>query len=183
MIRTNAYFLITALIRTYAIWLGAQILIALPGTFVQAKSYGNGGLEFFLGIDAAVLLIATLVWIFADVIAKFGIARPQQTLFESDMPRQDWQAIFFATIGLWLLVRGIVDFSHEAARWFVIHRLSEQYNTVPSDDGRLFAGNVSATLEAVIGIGLMLGGRGLVGLLERIRGRDSMRREEGKAEE
>ena len=173
MVRTNAYFLVTALIRTYTLWLGAQILIALPATFMQAQNYGDGGLGFFLGIDAAILLIAGLVWLFADVIAKLGIARPQQALFESDMSRQDWQAIFFATIGLWLLVQGVLHFSHYAAQWFFVHRMSEQTGYAPVVEGQ-FAKNVSATLETVIGVGLLLGGRGLAALLQHVRGRDAV---------
>ena len=177
MVRTNAYFLITALIRTYALWLGAQVLISIPVMVVQAKNWGDGGLGVFLGIDAAALLIAALLWLFADVIAKLGIARPQQALFESSMSRHDWQAIFFSTIGLWLMVQGVLQFSHEAAQWFYVHRMSEQENFAPVVEGQ-FAKNVSTIVETAIGVGLLLGGRGLAGLLQRIRGLGSMRREE-----
>ena len=182
MVRTNAYFLITALIRTYALWLGAQVLIGIPVMFMQAKNWGDGGLGVFLGIDVAVLLVAALLWLFADVIAKLGIARPQQELFESDMSRQDWQGIFFSTIGLWLLVEGALQMCHEAAQWVYVHRIAEQENFAPVVEGQ-FAKNVSTGLETAIGISLLLGGRGLAGLLQRMRGGGSMRREEGPADE
>ena len=156
---------------------GAQVLIAIPVMLIQAKNWGDGGLGVFLGIDAAVLVIAALLWLFADVIAKLGIARPQQALFETDMSFQEWQAILFSAIGLWLLVQGVLQFSHEAAQWFYVHRISEQENVEPIVEGQ-FAKNVSTTLETAIGVGLLLGGRGLAGLLQRIRGQGSMPRKE-----
>jgi len=179
MVRTNAYFLMTALIRTYAIWLAAQTLIALPPLFMQAKSWGDGGRMFFLGTNAAILLIAALVWLFADVIARIGIARPQQSLFESDMSFQDWQSIFFSTIGLWLLVQGLLHLFREALRWFIVHQMSEHNGYVPVVEGQI-ENNVSAALETAIGVGLLMCGRGLAGLLQRVRGQGSMPREEGQ---
>jgi hypothetical protein len=183
MVRTNAHFLVTALIRTYAIWLGGQILIALPTTLIQVESLGRGGLDFFLGIDVATLLIAAGVWLFADVIAGIGVAR-RQPAFESDMSFQDWQSIFFSAIGLWLLVQGILHLVAEAGQWMILYRTFTQRNiALPSDDGRSFARSLSALLETAIGVGLLLGGRGLAGLLHRIRSIGAVPREEGPVDE
>lgn len=103
MTRTNAYSILCAMVRAFALWLFATTINSLPTTYAFAQqdaSVARASLVAY-GASAFVVAVAALLWLFADLLAKLALARKQQVVFESDLSASEWQALAFSAIGAW----------------------------------------------------------------------------------
>ena len=164
MVRTNAFSILVVLLRTGAVWLFCKTALSVPGFLATAAQYEAKWTLLAVLIPAG---IALLLWAFADKVARLAMARPNQPVFESDLPAAEWQALAFSVVGLWQAVLGFLDLFYFAMRWLIGRRLMEENGAeCPADE---VATVLAAGLQLAIGLGLMLGGRGLVALLRRWR--------------
>jgi hypothetical protein len=167
MTRTNAYGLLTVLIRAGALWLALHAAFAVAAALVigSAREWGIGP---FLAVYGALLAQAALLWLFADVLARLSLARPTTPLFESDMAFGEWQRLAFSCIGLWLAAGGLLDVAENALRMVIASRMEPDMDL----DASLVPEIAVGVLRLAAGTALLLGARGLVALLALARGRD-----------
>jgi len=170
MIRTNAYSILCVFIRTFAMWLFVTTVVALPLIFVTASQWDpqRKWIYFLIGTGIS-MVVATLVWIFADKLAKLALARPQQIIFESDIAASEWQTVAFSVVGLWQAFAGIVGLTIHLAGMLVVQPQMAAAG-YPNLWPPKFVGDVAAScVQLILGLGLMFGSRGLVGLVRRYR--------------
>ena len=168
MTRTNAYSLLTILIRTAALWmvLAWARLIPLALDMRMPGHEDASVLPMVLGL-CAVPLVAGIMWIFADVIARLALARPQQIVFDSDVPAAEWQGVAFSVVGLWYACDGLVHlarlFSQHLYAVYVLHNSAALVQSVV---GSTIPG---AIVQTLLGIALVFRARGLVAWVRRLR--------------
>lgn len=164
MVRTNAFGILVVLLRTGAVWLFCKTVLSLPGFLATAAQYEA---KWTLLAVLVPFGIALVMWAFADRIAQLAMVRPNQPVFESDLPAAEWQALAFAVVGLWQAVLGLLDLFYFAMRWLIGRRVMEEVGAEwPADEVAMV---LAAGLQLAVGLGLMLGGRGVVALLRRWR--------------
>ena len=170
MTRTNAYSIFVVLLRAAALWLACGSLLTLPGLLVRPADVSGmqDGVWIPLAGVGALVLLAALVWVFADKLGRLVMARPQQPVFESELPIEQWQMLAFSVVGLWLVVAGLGDLVFFAVRAFVVLRLvpdAESYELPPDN----LASVVASAAQLGLGLALVIGNGGLVGMLRRWR--------------
>jgi len=115
-------------------------------------------------------VMAAILWIFADKIARLALARPQQQVFESDIAASEWQALAFSVVGVWQVVTGLIYLSHRTTG-IVSYYLMDSTNPTRADlPADTMGWLLSEGLRVALGLALMFGARGLVGLIRRYRG-------------
>lgn len=127
---------------------------------------GRNGLNALLNY-ALPVVVAAIIWIYADKLAKLALARPQQIVFDSDITSSEWQALAFSVVGLWQTVAAIIGLSFRAVQFAYLHHAdtTTQINWDAKSTGTLLA----ECVQLVIGLALLFGARGLVGLIRRYR--------------
>jgi hypothetical protein len=171
MTRTNAAGVLTILLRAAGIFMLARTLIALPATLSSLREAGYMGEQLWPTVVASIVLVvvAIVFWLFADVLSRLTLARPGQPPFESDISFEQWQELAIRVIGLYIGVEGLLNFAYGA---LVTYYLARQDMVVADAYSMVQNGAVLGAMQAVIGLSLFLGARGLTGLVHRLRGRD-----------
>jgi hypothetical protein len=170
MTRTNAYTVFVVLLRAAALWLACGSLLTLPSLLVRPGDFSGmqDGVWIPLAGVGGLVLLAALVWVFADKLARLVMARPQQPVFESDLPIEQWQMLAFSVVGVWQLVLGLGDLVYFAVRAFVVLRLVPDSGPfeLPPDN---LASVVASVAQVGIGLVLVVGNGSLVHMLRRWR--------------
>jgi hypothetical protein len=82
------------------------------------------------------------------------------------------ERVAVSLMGLWFAVDAVTDAIHSFSRWHLYRRLIEdQYigTSGPSISPNEFAGLITALVQLIMGLWLLLGSRGLVNAFERLR--------------
>jgi hypothetical protein len=110
MTRTNAAGILTVLLRAAAVWMVARVAVALPATVSGLATAGFQGdtLRPVLIGTFTVVLVAAVVWIFADLLARLALARPGQPPFDSDLSLAHWQELAIGVVGLLEAANGLI---------------------------------------------------------------------------
>ncbi len=170
MTRTNAYSILCVFIRTFALWFLLRSLIGLPGVLEAAKRYDPGHPALILGIGVALpVALGVLIWLFADKLAKLALARPQQQVFESDIPVAEWQAVAFSVVGIWNVVAALVDLAHRIVQVMLAHSVTAEDGAVALWPEGMTSELVGLGMQLLLGLVLLFGARGLVGLIRKYR--------------
>lgn len=107
MTRTNVFTLLTVLIRTIALATLVGAIVQLSLSIALWPSPERSTIAFdpvLIGLAVAALAAVCATWVFADVLARLALARPEGQVFDSDIDARQWQAIAFSTVGLWTVV-------------------------------------------------------------------------------
>ena len=171
MIRTNAYSILCVFTRTFAMWIFVANVVALPVILNTASQWDpERKWTYFLLGTALPTVVAALVWIFADKLAKLALARPQQIVFESDIATSEWQSVAFSVVGLWQAFAGLVGLTIHLAGILAVVQSQMTSAGMPDSWPPKLVGNVAASVvQLLVGLGLLFGARGLVGLVRRYR--------------
>lgn len=165
MLKTNAFGLLTVFVRGAAVWIAAHVVIlgVQAGMTLQRVDLGTLWM-----VGGGGVLLAAVLWLFADVLVRATLAAPRSAPFESDLTLADWQVLVFSAIGLAMLVFALIDIAAMGVYWFAGR---EEFAYVGADEyKRIMLPRLgSALIQGGIGIGLMFGARGLAGLLRRYR--------------
>lgn len=170
MTRTNAFSLLCVVIRVFAFWILVKLAFQLPRLTVavyRATLDDTNPWIFAIPVVAG-LLLAALLWLFAEKFARLALTRPQDHVFESDLDASTWFGLILAGIGAWYFFVGLFDGASLGIQAFVYESMSREYGRMdlPSDYKVLVA---RAVLQLVLGAILVLGGRGLAALLHKLR--------------
>jgi hypothetical protein len=174
MTRTNAYSIFVVMLRAAALWLFLSTLLSAAVHVASMEAVTGMGMDAFQWVGPGLALLvplslAAIVWLFAHRLAHLVMARPGQPVFESDIAPSEWQTLAFSVIGLWFVLTGVLDVVYYFFRWFAIRRMipgSLGETMYPED---FWVGWVVSGIQVVLGLVVMLGARGLVGWLRRVR--------------
>lgn len=150
--QTNA---VSSFPRYVSAWQASQIENLAWKTFVAFSPLG------------LTLVIGVILWMQADALAIRMAPEAETPATQSPITGEDIQRIAFSTVGLWVIARTIPDITlHVFELWFDsgISRGMERM------DGYMKARIASYVVQLVFGLCLLLGSRGLSGVLNRIRG-------------
>lgn len=173
MVRSNVHTLLTVFVRVVAI---AFLLQAFVQFAIGYWTYGGPVSDdsqwrtLAIAMPLVTLLLCAAVWLFADVLVRCALARPDGATFESTLDAADWQRVGFSVIGLWFAAVAVVDLVATAGSWMHLRALQQDY---PDTDIslQLLPDVFGALSQLVLGASLLLGARGLQGLVARLRGR------------
>jgi hypothetical protein len=186
MTRTNAFSILCVAIRTFALWLFADTLIGVPTTVAKWEQVlHDTQLWIAVGENSGIpVLLAVLFWIFADKLARLALARPQQMVFDSDMPAEDWQTIAFSVVGLWYAIVGLAYLSRRIFTIVNLHFAAGQNGVNAGVPSTFYEWLVADCMRFFLGVALLFGARGLVGLIRRYRqfGHDARERDSAGAD-
>ncbi len=169
--KTNAFTLLTLFVRLAAVFgfvqvfyvSTAQLIVSGPG-FV--RDWGVMWIVLFVG---AALGVFAAMWIYADKIARLTLARNTGEYFDSTVDAAQWQHIALSILGVFLAANHAVDL-FQTLRFWLIARASEPSSTFTPDQLDSYVLHaIDSGFGIALGIGLMLGARGLSGLLHRLR--------------
>jgi hypothetical protein len=161
--------MLTVLIRTAALWMVVTWVRLIPVSLSLTSAGGTenpSAMPMLIGLCAAPV-IAGAMWIFADLLVRLALARPQQIVFDSDLSSTEWQGLAFSVVGLWYACDGLIHlvrlFSEHLYVIYSLHGGSEMSASVI---GSTIPG---AVFQTVLGLMLVFGARGLVGMVRRFR--------------
>lgn len=171
--RSNAHTLLTVFVRVVAIAYFCSAIVQLPVWYMTiGMDVDDAALWRALMIATPVitLVVCACLWLFADVLVRWALARPDGATFESSLDATDWQRIGFSAVGAWFAISGLVSLVQLGGSWIYMQSVRDDY---PDTDVRLqlLPDLFASVTQLATGVALLLGARGLVLLLERMRGR------------
>lgn len=171
MTRTNVHTLLTVLIRAAALVIVvgfATTSATWLATWLPALRRDAPGADaLLLGSMAVMALAIGTLWLLADKLARLALARPDGQVFESALDAATWQSIAFSTVGLWVFV----EHGLSLLRW-VFFRIAVRDDWQHFGDGQrrdFVLGAIGDATGVLVGIALLIGARGLVNVVHRIR--------------
>jgi len=170
MTRTNAAGVLTVLLRAAAVWMIARTAVSLP-TLVSALAGGGFQVDTTRPVvisTLTVVLVAAVVWIFADLLARLALARPGQPPFESDLPLAHWQELAIGVVGLFEAANGFITLGIGLLLVFLVGR-EDDIAVAVDMEFLVRQGVVEGIVQLAIGLALLFGARGLAGLVRRLR--------------
>jgi hypothetical protein len=168
MTRTNAAGILTILLRAAAVWMIARAAVSLPATMAALANAGfqaDTSRPVLIG-TATVVIVAAIVWLFADLLARLALARPGQPPFESDLPLAHWQELAIGVVGLLEAANGLITLSIGLLLAFLVGREDDMRVTM---DFLVQQGVVEGFVQLAIGLALLFGARGLAAFVRRLR--------------
>ena len=170
--RTNTFTLLTVFVRVVAIAMLLSTILQFGVAFFTVWGGPEAGHEVLfatLAVPVLTLVVFGLVWLFADVLVRLALARPDGATFESDLDAAAWQRIAFSAVGVWFAASGLVDLFYSLAGWLQLRAYRDSYPDMQAGTA-LWPDTIGAVMHVVVGVALLLGARGLQGLLARLRG-------------
>ena len=147
----------------------ASILPFFEPGYVQkaglAAIIGSGFSMFGIPLILGLLLIYFPNTVVTRVLRIEGI-EPQGSKDTSLLER-----VAVSALGLWFAVQAVLDGIYNFSKWHLYRRMIEDYSSPagPSIGPQEFAGFMAAGIQLAVGLWLLLGTRGLVNALERLR--------------
>jgi hypothetical protein len=152
-------------VRLFSIWLVLYLFGHAPGlwTFIEHGKSGSGA-GFVVTVSAVLLLAAVGLWFFPLAVARKLL--PKATLDQpTPLPVEQVQRAGFCLLGLWVLTEAVPDLIYYAVAFTV----STKPSALMSFEKDTYANVAHTIAEFVIGVWLLLGARGLVGVLRWAR--------------
>jgi hypothetical protein len=170
MTRTNAAGILTVLLRAAAVWMVARVAVALPATVsgLATAGFQEDTLRPVLIGTFTVVLVAAVVWIFADLLARLALARPGQPPFDSDLSLAHWQELAIGVVGLLEAANGLITLCIGLLLVFLVGR-EDDIAVAVDMEFLIRQGVVEGIVQLVIGVALLFGARGLAALVRRMR--------------
>jgi len=165
-VKTTLYTVLCIAIRLGAVLMAVGLLESLP-VFL----WNPGDAQFVktaLAMTAIGLVVALVLWLKPGVLAYWATGRGKGEVLESHIAADQLQSIAFSVLGAWLVVEGLAALlSSTILLAWLRHLVSAYPGIVPPSNA--WVGLVRSLVMLVAGVTLMLGARGLVGLLHRVR--------------
>ena len=169
MTKTNAYSLVVILVRLGALYLVIRGLAVLVPVFWSSVRSGGDAWALALG-GGTLLVVGGLIWLTADLIAKVALASPREPQFASELDVGQWQYVLFSAAGLWWAIEGLNEVVWTIAHWWQLRAYAGPSAAMMRFGESHLADLVGGIVQFIFGIALLLGGRGLIAILHRLRG-------------
>jgi hypothetical protein len=166
--KTTLYTVLCVAIRLGAVLMAVGVFERLPGIFFYS---GDGHYPLLaLLMETFTLLLAFVLWMRPSLLAWWALGGKRQEILESPIQADQLHYVAFSVLGAWLAISGVAGcFGHGSMILLLLHQASYDGagETVPPTEWHWM---VQYGVTAVAGIVLMSGSRGLIGLLQRLRG-------------
>jgi len=166
--KTTLYAVLRVAIRLGAVLMAVRVLVALPFYLLGMSDREFSAME--LGFAGLYLLMAAVLWFWPGVLARCAVRKGEDVELVSGVDADDLQRIAFATLGAWFLIEGLAGAVAAGAALWQLHVMHDHYPGMQMSTGQ-WGGLIRAAVSLVAGAALMLGSKGLVILLRRLRGR------------
>lgn len=162
--KTSLYTVLCITIRAGAVIWAVGSLAHLPFSWVAALNTPNSAatVTWLLCGVGFQLLVTGMLWLYPGTLARLAAGRASHEFFESAIPATKLQYVALSVVGAWFALQGMVFLSYE-----LIRTVQFTYESLPIKVAAL----TDAGSRLVLGIALMLGARGLTGVLNSIRER------------
>ena len=171
MVKSDAFTLLSMLIRAIALWVACAFLVGIPSMLIGMRNNQYAGSDrdayVLLAVALGALVVLALMWLFADKIAKLALVRPHQQVFESDLEPRVWLGLAISVIGAWYLFGGLKDLAYLLPRWFIFSR--EPGPMLPDVLQQLVPELFAVIFELVLATVFLLRGQGLARWVQRMR--------------
>jgi hypothetical protein len=165
--KTSLYTVLCVAIRLGAVLLAVGLCERLPWFVWESAA---GGFAWDAGLlEAFGLLVAAILWLWPGVLARWAAGRGSHEVLEIALDADGLLRVALAVTGAWLCLSGLAGCLGHALTMLIFRSRLEDGTT-----GRLPVSEWHWVIYYLAlaggGIALMLGSRGLVGLLCRLRG-------------
>ena len=153
-------------VRLFSIWLVLYMLGQMPSlwAFVKQGKPDPISTALVMGVSAVLILVAIGLWNFPLAVARKLL--PNATLDQpTPLPVEQIQRAGFCLLGLWVLTKSVPDLTYQAVLFVTSAR---QNGPVTFDEGA-YPYVAHSIVELLIGVWLLLGARGLLGVLRWAR--------------
>lgn len=168
--KTTLYSILCAAVRIAALLLAVESLLGIAGHFINPV----GGVPMqvhwvLIGGGLFGAAVGGVLWMYPGWLVRPAVGRAAHEVLESPLTAGDFQRIGVSLLGIWFVVDGIRSLVYLLIRSSAIGSQGYDYVGITL---AMSAPDIAAALAMIaVGIVLTLGSRGLVGLLERLRGR------------
>jgi hypothetical protein len=168
------------IIRLAGLWQIVVAANALPQAIAPlfnadyARTAGYGWLALNAVLTIAVPLAIGLFLVYFPRTVAGSMLREEGVEPRDASEATRLEQVLVALLGLWFTFQALLDAAYHVSRWHLYERFAERQfpgATGPAIGPQEFAGLVTAGLQLAFGIWLLLGSRGLVNALARLRGR------------
>ena len=133
-------------------------------SILEPPDYISSGLILLVGFSP--ILIAILLWRFPLTVASKLMPEVTAKEKSKSLSETELQVVAFSTLGLWVFVSAIPDIFYWATYTYRFKNVgSGNTELTPQNIG----GMVATAAQIVLGFALLLGSKGLVGLVRRLR--------------
>jgi hypothetical protein len=166
--KTTLFTVLCIAIRLGVVLLAVNILEQLP-FWLSHSHEGSAYTLYLLLVGLFGLVMAALLWVRPGILAWWAIGKGQHEVLEIPVSADQIQHIAFSVLGVWMVISGLGGcISHLMIMLFLRGRLADAATGVlPPGEWRYVC---YYALEAIAGGALVIGSRGLIGLLYRLRG-------------
>ena len=153
-------------VRLFSIWVMLYLFAHTPGlwTFIDYGKSGGAGAGFVVAVSLVLALAAVGLWFFPLAVARKLL--PTATLDQpTALPVEQAQRAGFCLLGLWVLAESVPDLV-----FYAVVFVSPAREGVPMPfDTDAYPRVAHSVAEFIIGVWLVLGARGLLGILRWAR--------------
>jgi len=166
-LKTNGFTLLTLFVRLAALYFFVNGMLKVVELGI--KHYKNDETLFQQDIYYFLIVVVFFVffWLFADVVAKFALARKDAEFFESAMPPSEWAKLLFGGLGVWFGAWALIDLAYYVPYFFDLRAIGE--NDPNWIKNEFIPGIVSTLCQLMIGLSLFFGSSGLTRLFQQYR--------------
>lgn len=164
--KATLYTVLCVAIRLGAVLMAVELLTELPLFFFNTQNY-------FLNVMACVLTavgfaVAIVLWLKPGVLARWASNQQKGEVLEIAIDAHQIQYIALSVLGAWLAISGLAAAVPQGITLLLMHNRVAAYagGGMPDD---AWQAPLRDAVMFVAGVTLMIGSRGLVGLLHRLR--------------
>ena len=155
-------------VRLFAIFLFLYTVRYASGLLPRAAASppDNVSLLFIFVIALFPILAAILLWFFPLTVATKIVPNIKKEIKASSLNASEIEAVAFSVMGLWVLTFAIPDVFYWVTFAFLLKNIEVGNLHLTPDN---VASIVTTVVELVIGFWLLLGSRGILGIVRRFR--------------
>jgi hypothetical protein len=166
--KTTLYTVLCIAVRLGVVLLAVNILEQLP-FWVSQSHQGSPYTLYQLLVGLFGLVMAAVLWVRPGILAWWAIGKGQREVLESPISADQIQRVAFSVLGMWMVISGLGGcISHLMIMLFLRERVADAATgMLPAGEWRYVCYYL---LQVLAGGALVIGSRGLIGLLQRLRG-------------
>lgn len=168
--RTSLYSILCIAIRIGAILLAVRVATSLLGVWesMATNQFPAGAAVGVVCFGVAEFALAALLWVYPGMLARLAAGKASHQVFESPIDARELQHIAFALLGMVFVLEGVVDLITTGLQ-ILMMRGFDTSDTWMHQYG--WPQLLTEIARISLGVGLVVGSRGLVEWLRRLRER------------